>query len=146
MCHATWWQMRVCWPFRSEFLMLTDIWYICVQAENLQWLVKYCIYWWHQKLVVSNIKQQSQKIKAIKPSGWSELTGFSDPLGLSRTSVFAVPMTQPKCSAAGIYSNSFAFAALKSDQSVVTWGLPTGGGDSRAVRREPKSLSGIWRA
>ena len=36
----------------------------------------------------------------------------------------------------GIYANSFAFAALKTDASVVTWGLPTGGGDSRAVRQE----------
>ena len=38
-----------------------------------------------------------------------------------------------------IYSNAGAFAALKSDGSVVTWGAPSSGGDSSHVSSELNS-------
>ncbi len=44
---------------------------------------------------------------------------------------------------AKIQSNYEAFAALKRDGSVVTWGNPTYGGDSRRVQRK---LRGDFRA
>lgn len=43
-----------------------------------------------------------------------------------------------------IFSSSVAFAALKKDGSVVTWGMPRGGGDSRKVQAQLSEVLEIY--
>ena len=43
-----------------------------------------------------------------------------------------------------IYSNDSAFAAIKNDGGVVTWGNPATGGDSSSVQSQLTSVTAIY--
>ena len=66
----------------------------------------------------------------------SNVLRHSDPLSTHPFEWFAKCRLEP----AGVYANPFAFAAVKDDGSVVTWGLATAGGDSSSVRQQHNPL------
>lgn len=55
-----------------------------------------------------------------------------EPIGADQSSV-ALDLTS---GVSKVYSNTYAFAALKTDGSVVTWGYPAWGGDSSSISSE----------
>lgn len=56
------------------------------------------------------------------------------PASKSKDQLYGVTMIQ---------AASLAFAAIRRDGSVVTWGTPDAGGDSRHVQEQLKNVTGI---